>query len=211
MGTSYAEQIPQIIHVVQQLRPRRVLDVGKGFGKYGLLLHEFAGLDTSKRVEPSLPLKMQSSLTIDAVEIDSDLILPHLDQLYSEVFFGDVTEIQNRLPRYDLILMVDVIEHIAKPKGEKLLSEWIRRGEAVLISTPISFFRQHLFQSPHEEHVSYWCTRDFRQIGHTIVQYVGPSALFLISPQPINIRGFGNGLMHRLRRCARFIRNETRW
>jgi SAM-dependent methyltransferase len=211
MGTSYAEQIPQIIHVVQQLRPRRVLDVGKGFGKYGLLLHEFAGLDTSKRVEPSLPLKMQSSLTIDAVEIDSDLILPHLDQLYSEVFFGDVTEIQNRLPRYDLILMVDVIEHIAKPKGEKLLREWIRRGEAVLISTPISFFRQHLFQSPHEEHVSYWCTRDFRQIGHTIVQYVGPSALFLISPQPINIRGFGNGLMHRLRRCARFIRNETRW
>lgn len=211
MGTSYAEQIPQIIHVVQQLRPQSVLDVGKGFGKYGMLLHEYVGLDISRRIEPSRSLKEQSRLNIDAVEVDADLLMPHLEHFYRHVYRGDVAAIQEELPRYDLVLMVDVIEHIPKATGERLLRYWLERNEPVLVSTPVAFFEQHLFQSPHEEHVSHWAASDFRRLGHTTFQYVGPSGLYLVAPKKLAIRGFGNGLVQRVRRCGRFIANELRW
>ncbi len=211
MGTSYAEQIPLIIHVVQQLKPRRVLDVGKGFGKYGMLLHEYLGLDTSRRIDPGRTMKQQSDLFIDAVEVDPDLMLSHLDQFYTTVYQGDIVEIQRLLPSYDLILMVDVIEHIPKAEGKQVLAAFLAGGQAVLVTTPISFFAQHIYQSKYEEHVSHWKKKDFQEIGNVQVQYVGAGAMFLLTRDPVRIRGFGNGLAQRVRRWARFIRSEARW
>ena len=124
---------------------------------------------------------------------------------------GDITEVQAQLPHYDLVLMVDVIEHIPKPHGERAIRHWIEQDVPILVSTPVTFFEQHLFQSRYEEHVSHWRASDFRRLGHTSVQYAGPSGLFLLTARPVPVRGFGNGWIQRLRRCARFMRNEVRW
>ena len=78
MGSSFIDQTPAIIHLLQKLQPKSVLDIGKGFGKYGFLLHEYLGIDNTKKIDPAKSIKEQSGIVVDAVEIDPDLMLPHL-------------------------------------------------------------------------------------------------------------------------------------
>ena len=93
MASSFPAQIPGIIHIIRKLNPASVLDIGKGFGKYGFLIHEYAGIDNKKRIDGSLTLKELSSINIDVVEADEDLMLPYLKDIYSNIYFGDVTKI----------------------------------------------------------------------------------------------------------------------
>lgn len=212
MGTSYVNQIPVIVHVVQQLRPRRILDVGKGFGKYGMLLHEYVGLDPAARIDPARKLREQSRISIDAVEVDPDLMLPHLDHAYDRIHRGAIEELYRDLPRYDLVLMADVIEHVDKPAGVEVLRHFVASGAVVVVSTPIAFFRQSLHQSRHEEHVSHWTERDFRALGRVSTQYVGPGAVYVLTRQECRVPGFGRGVTTRLRRLLRLLRDDWgRW
>ena len=142
MASSFSIQIPAIVYLLQQLKPASVLDIGKGFGKYGFLIHEYVGIDNTKKINPGLSMSMQSSVKVDAVEADEDLMLPHLDQIYSKVYFGDVFKIYKELPRYEVILMVDVIEHLDKENSLSMLKYFLSKNSTVLISTPLLFFEQ---------------------------------------------------------------------
>ena len=37
MASSFINQVPVIINLIQRLKPNKVLYIGKGFGKYGFL------------------------------------------------------------------------------------------------------------------------------------------------------------------------------
>lgn len=211
MASSFSEQIPSIIHLIQQIRPATVLDIGKGFGKYGFLIHEYAGIDPNRKIDPEKSLQSQSLISIDAVEVDPDLMLPHMSQIYRKVYFGDVLEIYRDLPRYDLVLMIDIIEHIEKSKAMEMISQVLSSGARMIIATPIRFFEQELYESKYERHVSHWSSADFRKIGFCEEQYLDSGAIYLLSEKPLKIRGFGNGLMQKFRRLARQVRNEFRW
>lgn len=208
MASSFIDQIPSIIHLVQRLKPSTILDVGKGFGKYGFLIHEYVGISTQKKINPSQSLKFQSSVAIDAVEVDTDLLLPHLDHLYNKVYFGDILDIYRDLPTYQLILMVDIIEHIDKGKALKMLKFYLEQGCRIIVATPINYFQQHLYDSKFEEHVSHWSAKDFEQVGFVSKQFFTAGAVYLLSEEPLDVRGFGDGLMKKLRRIGRAIRNE---
>ncbi len=208
MASSFAFQIPQVIHVVRQLAPRSILDIGKGFGKYGLLLHEYLGIDNSKRIDPSLSMVEQSRLKMDAAEADPELMLPHLPHFYNKIYEGDVLVNYESFEKYDLVLMVDVIEHLDKDSSLEMLQHFIKNGSTVLVATPVDFFQQHLYESEFEHHVSHWSANDFKSIAHLQVQYIENSAIYLLSPGPVNIRGFGNSFIKKLRRIARAVRSE---
>ena len=64
-------QIPTVLDLLQQIHPRNMLDVGKGFGKYGFLVHEYFGIPTAVRPDPGRMLREQSTVVIDAVEFKS--------------------------------------------------------------------------------------------------------------------------------------------
>lgn len=150
----------------------------------------------------------QSRVKIDAIEVDEDLMLPHLSQFYNEVFFGNVFSIYKILGSYDLILMVDVIEHLDKEKAVELLKYFISKNANILIATPIHFFQQELYESDYEHHVSHWTPGDFKQLGFTDYQRFNGGAVNLLSKEKIDLRGFGNSFLKKLRRIARAIRNE---
>lgn len=208
MASSFSAQIPAIIHLLQKLAPKSVLDIGKGFGKYGFLIHEYLGIDNTKRLNPSLSMAQQSAVKIDAVEVDDDLMLPHLNQFYNEAFFGDVFSIYKNLDNYDLILMVDVIEHLEKEKAIELLKYFISKNSKILIATPIHFFQQELYKSDYEHHVSHWAPGDFKKLGYTDYQHFDGGAVYLLSKEETDIIGFGNSAIKKLRRIAKAIRNE---
>ncbi|HEY3216311.1 MAG TPA: class I SAM-dependent methyltransferase [Candidatus Eisenbacteria bacterium] len=94
MPTSEHWQIPQVLDVLASERPARVLDVGAGYGKYGCLAREYA-----------------SPTRVDGV----DAAAPRFP-VYDHFYLGDLRELSRVLPpdapRYDLALLVDVIEHL---------------------------------------------------------------------------------------------------
>lgn len=211
MASSFAEQIPVVLHVLQQLEPRTVLDVGKGFGKYGFLIHEYFGLDSTKRPDPGLTLAEQSRVTIDAVECNPDYLWPHLRQFYRTVRLGRIEELCLELPAYDVVLMTDVIEHLEKPIAEGVLASFFKRGSTIVLSTPTHFLQQDLYQSPDERHRSFWTTRDFCAPNRTVYhQHVGPGTVYVMKLGELpRIRGFGNDAVTRVRRVARLAAAEV--
>lgn len=208
MASSFADQIPTIVHLLQALQPRTMLDVGKGFGKYGFLTHEYVGIPTDRRPTPGVVFRAQSSVSIDAVEVQADYDWPHLSQLYRNIKVGDITELYPSLRGYDVVLMADVIEHIPKSDGTGVLRHFVDDGSAVIVSTPKTFFAQDLYDSPHEAHVSHWRPRDFRFAAHLAWQTVGAGRIYLLSGAPRRVRGFGNDPLTRARRIARAFASE---
>ena len=209
MASSFSIQIPAIVYLLQQLKPSTVLDIGKGFGKYGFLIHEYAGIDNRERINPALSMAEQSAIKVDAVEADKDLLLPHLNQVYSNIFIGDVFEIYKRLQQYDLILMIDVIEHLDKAKAIELLKYFLAKNSILIIATPLHFFKQELYKSEFEQHISHWKLNDLKSLGRVEYQYFDGGAIYLLSNDKINIRGFGNSLIKKIRRIAKSVRNEV--
>lgn len=208
MASSFAIQIPTIVYLISKIKPNKILDIGKGFGKYGFLAHEYVGIDNQKKLEPTKLMREQSQIQIDAVEADRDLLLPHLSHIYNNVFFGDILNLYSVLGIYDLVLMIDIIEHLDKAGAINLLKHLLKNGSKIIISTPIKFFEQNLYESEFENHISHWTIKDFQKMGFADVQYVDAGAVYLLSPRKENIVGFGNGLLKKIKRIARSIKNE---
>ena len=198
MASSFASQIPTIVHLIKSLRPTTMLDVGKGFGKYGFLAHEYVGIPTRERPDPTQTMAQQSELTIDAVEVEPTFLWPHLPHIYRKVYVGKIEDLQLELPDYDLVLMADVIEHIEKSRAEQVLRGFLKRGSKVIIATPRNFFHQDLYDSEFEEHVSHWPPHDMRALAPWVAyQNCGPGRVYLLSSAPVIVRGFGNSLLAR--------------
>jgi hypothetical protein len=206
MATSFYSQIPIVVHILTKLQPATMLDIGKGFGKYGFLVHEYVGVDPYKRPNPRVTLAEQSRVTVDAVESNDHYLWPHLEQFYRKIYVGRIEELYQTVPRYDLVLMADVIEHIAKDDGMKIVKYFVETGAYVVVSTPRDFFQQDLFESKDEHHVSFWTPRDFNWC-HFDYQNCDSGAVYLLSSSPVNIRGFGHSLMARARRMARVAKD----
>ncbi len=209
MASSFPDQIPVVVHLLQKLQPSTLLDVGKGLGKYGFLAHEYAGLRLDQAPDPSKTVAAQSRLQTDAVEVERTFLWPHLSHFYRRVYVGKIEELYPTLPRYDVVLMADVIEHLTKEDGARIVSHFLKQGSRVVISTPKRFFEQHLYNSPYEEHISHWPPRDLARLAPFVdYQNVGAGRIFLLSPIEQRIRGFGNRPIARARRLARLILAE---
>ena len=209
MASSFASQIPVVIHVIQNLHPQSVLDVGKGFGKYGMLIHEYLGVSSEKAPLPGKKIREQSKVRIKAIDINPDYNFPHLEQFYESVDNVDILERFSQYSGSDLVLMCDIIEHLPKPQATKILEHFLKGRSRILVATPNVFFDQNLYASEAEHHVSFWRLSDFQKLGcHVDWQRVDSGTVYLLSLDPVDIRGFGHGLIKRLRRIARRLQDE---
>ena len=119
--SSHWDQITPIIQIIMELKPRGILDIGPGRGKYGVLFSEY------------LREWAEQDVTVDAIA-DEPIWCRHA---YHEVWRGDAREILPRISKnYHLITMIDVIEHMPREDGAKLLSEARKHAEKILLVTP---------------------------------------------------------------------------
>ncbi len=163
MGTSHLKQIPKILSIVTQIRPGSILDIGSGYGKYGLLYREYLNEDYLNTQD-----KAKRFLHMDSIEAFEKYVSPIHKFIFNNIFIGNALNIVYTLERsYDLITIVDVLEHFDKDNGIRMLEYLLKQGSTVLISTPKYVGYQEVEINEYEKHVSQWTTRNFMSLGYT--------------------------------------------
>lgn len=147
MPTSDLRQWPDIIHLVWQLSPQTVLDVGPGRGKGGILIPEYCG----------------EHVVMDAVEMESSYITPKLKAIYRNIINKPAIHVdEDTYAQYDCVLLIDVIEHMTHKEGERLLD---KIPVPMVICTPMFFFEQGDGMPESEKHRCVWTSQEFTNTG----------------------------------------------
>ncbi len=161
--------------MVNYIRPASVLDVGVGFGKYGMLLREYL-----KFWSPLEDLNVRTG-RIDGIEIFESYITAGQRYYYDSIYIGNALDIIPKLKNYDLILMIDVLEHLNRDDGHKLLTLCQKRAEYVIISTPIKMNVQGpAYGNDFEMHRAQWHSRDFEKLPNSARRLNYKSLIYLV-------------------------------
>lgn len=153
MPSSDYRQIPIVVQTYWEFHPESILDIGCGWGKYGFLAREYL------RDCPWMGTGWKTVKRVDAVEVFENYITDLQRKIYDNIYIGDITELE--VGEYDLILLVDVIEHIEKTKALELVAKLKKKGR-LLIITPSEFcVHPPRYGNKHEEHISHFTYEDF--------------------------------------------------
>lgn len=179
MPTSYPNQISTIISIILRLNPNSILDIGPGFGKYGFLSREYleSWFGSGKLY--------QFKHRIDAVEFYPEYISPVHRFIYDHIYVGSIeTQLSNLNNRYDLMLLIDVIEHFTLKDGIQLIRGLLDRADNIIISTPKRFIPQsEIYGNVKETHCSLWRRNHFHSIGRGLFFYDDENIIWFIGKQ----------------------------
>ncbi len=150
MPSSDCRQIPVIMDIINVLKPKTVLDVGIGRGKYGFLCREYF---------PNIDV-------IDGVEAWADYVTPVQRHVYSNIFTGTIQEWVDKLPAYDLALLIDVSEHLPLDEVYSVIEVLQSKCSAIVLATPATFLPQGAANgNVFERHLSFISPRDLKKMG----------------------------------------------
>jgi SAM-dependent methyltransferase len=178
--TSNPANLTPIGRYLRSYKPRSVLDIGIGFGKWGFLAREF--LDVWEgRYRPD-----QWQVRIEGIEIYNDYISPLHEYIYDEIHIGDVREVVPLITRsFDLVLAIDVLEHLPQFDVLALVAALTERHGVLMANVPAGGIltlhdHMHRFDNDHERHISHWSRRSLHAAGAVQVMSttVGHLALF---------------------------------
>ena len=160
MPSSQHYHISKIMDIIIHVNPMSVLDIGTGFGKYGVLCREYLELWDGRQ-------KYEFKKRIDCVEVFEEYITPLHKYIYNNIYNNNILDLVTDLDyRYDLILLIDVLEHFEKKEGSDLLKTLVKNNKGVLVSTPKKPSPQKdAFGNIYETHRSRWTNNDLRSIG----------------------------------------------
>lgn len=168
MPSSSPESIAVVVDVAWQLAPRSVLDIGAGYGKYGVLFREYlelkhrdGGVGTA---EHHVHERAARQVRIDALEGFGSYIGDVHRAVYDNIYIENLVTFLDKQWSYDFIYMGDVLEHIQKEVAAATVLPTLvaRANQGVLVSVPAVVEDQSpLFGNALEIHRSTWSAKDF--------------------------------------------------
>ena len=180
MPTSNPYQLNELMELIILSKPKSILDIGMGFGKYGVLSREY--LEFYDEQDNYLDWKRR----IDGIEAYEGYLTPIHDFIYDNIYVDNAIDVLPTLEiKYDLILMIDVLEHFDYDEGVMLLEECEKLGKNIIISTPLRVGNQKgIFGNPYETHRSQWRKKDFNRFTNkcfiyndrSLICYIGNAA-----------------------------------
>ncbi|MCA1962119.1 MAG: class I SAM-dependent methyltransferase, partial [Desulfomonile sp.] len=160
MGTSNWQNIPFCVEVLMKIEPKSVLDVGVGFGRWGMVAREFCEAWFGRLYRRDWVIR------IEGIEAFADNIDHHHDNFYDKIHLGDAVEVLPRLLArdWDLVIFGDVIEHFPKEIGLKLLTMAVEKADYVLVNVPLGSGRPQRegCVNQYERLRSTWTSEDFQ-------------------------------------------------
>lgn len=158
MPTSDFRTIPAVLYRALEVKPKKILDVGIGCGKYGVLLREYLDGQHGRLA------KHQWKVVIDGVEVFDAYQNPNWEN-YDYLYPADATKM--KFPgKYDVVLLCDVLEHMSRAKAFALLRKCLENSKRVIVTTPYGFLEQGpVNKNVYEKHVSGFTPKDFKRFG----------------------------------------------
>ena len=159
MPSSRPAIISLICEIILGYQPKSIADLGMGFGKIGVLAREYTDI-WNGRYDAKL-----WETRIDGVEGFKNYIQPWHNEIYTNIYPCLIEEFKPEIT-YDLILLIDVLEHFEKPTGKKVLDMIIRNSKSAIIATPQHVLEQGAVNGNQLEiHRSQWLYDDLQTFG----------------------------------------------
>jgi hypothetical protein len=186
MPTSDSNQIPAVLHLVSEVKPKKVLDIGVGWGKYGCLFRvclEGGYHDISNRAN--------WRVVIDGIEAFPAYIGDLQKSVYDNIIISTVEDALPGLSDYDVIFMGDVIEHLPKDVGLRVIDRLLQKANSrLIIATPNGPYEQGaVLDNEYERHNSFWTVSDFAAFPNSEVYATKKSVIAVLSRNPIGSAG----------------------
>ncbi len=167
MGTSNWQNISYNIELVKRLNPLTILDVGVGFGRWGVLFREFLEIWGDGNYSGKW------NRLIDGIEIFPGYIKPYHEYFYDNIYSENASGfIKNMDKKYDLINCGDVIEHFEKEEACNLIDNCISKSKYLLINVPTgnNWSQGAINGNEYERHRSTWKNSDFEKYGNVLIK-----------------------------------------
>lgn len=150
MPVSVYHHVPAVLEEVQRISPQAVLDLGIGFGKWGVLVREVLDAWYGR-------LKRDQWLVrIAGVEVFEPYRNP-VWQVYDYIRIEDFGDTSNwhRYRDYGLVMLMDSLEHLEPELGRRLLDHLVKYNGAIVISVPNGKMPQDepVFGNANERHL----------------------------------------------------------
>lgn len=152
-GTGNYQHLGDAIAWLRTIDPRSVLDVGCGFGRWGVLCREFLDIWRGHQTRETWALRL---VGVDAYPGN---LKQHHHYIYDELHAEPIEHYFARKPdSFDLTVLGNVLEHFPKEQGLDVLAEAMKRSQYVLVVLPLGDMprQEHDYGNPYEQRVSTW-------------------------------------------------------
>lgn len=139
---------------VDKFESSTILDVGVGFGIWGYLMRVLR--------KPSL---------LVGIDVDLNYLLASKEHnIYECLALASASSLPFREKVFDYVLAIEVIEHLPKGDGERMLTELERVCKRkIMLTTPNGYLEQHPCVAPESEiHKSGWSAEELRRKGYKV-------------------------------------------
>lgn len=151
-----------ILQAIDKYRPMKVLDIGCGLGKYGVLIREL------EYQWYGIYRKCDRKVKLHALEPYAHYLGPLHNHIYDDLWIETLQEHIGSMKKYDLIMMIDVLEHFDKNEALIMLEECRKKGN-VLVCIPIDPSKQGAVHGNElERHRCKFTKEEIEQLNPTI-------------------------------------------
>lgn len=152
MPVSHPANISPIVSEVIRLMPRTVIELGVGRGLFGNAIRNYL---QGARIFGVEGFKQYRNLMWGA---------------YTRVDIEDFREHVEKYAGFDLVLMIDSLEHVEREQAERMLTALITANKHVIVSVPEGNYPQGAAHGNElERHLSTWYAADFEQFGGVVI------------------------------------------
>lgn len=95
--------------------------------------------------------------------------------IYDQIIKSDVTELPKiSSKKYDVVMCIQVIEHLSKEAGERVLKEWEKLAKnKIIVATPVGFMKfdrveRKKDKNKLQKHLSGWKPEEFKERGYRV-------------------------------------------
>lgn len=107
--------------------------------------------------------------------LGADIFSPHLDEAkgqgsHNDYVLCDVQRLPIKEKTFDVVLCLEVLEHLSKEDGQELLEDMERIARRqVIVTTPLGRYRQGAYDgNPYQEHKHIWTLGELRRLGYKV-------------------------------------------
>jgi SAM-dependent methyltransferase len=163
MPYSLPYMLSAIAAEIYHRQPKSVLDLGAGTGLYGAIARQYCDYIHGHFADSQELTTIVGYEAFEAYETSLWLT-------YNGMIRRDFTEIPELLRDYDLVLMIDSLEHLAPDVAMPFLRRIVRDNRRVIVSLPIGVMEQGAAHgNEYERHRTTFTGEEFAEFDHEVI------------------------------------------